>query len=216
MKKRLTALLLTLCLALSLAACSSGGSSEQPQAQEPSPAENTEAPADAEESGGEEAPAEEAVPEEVLNSYGLTAEEFAALKASIQEHIAGEWGAEEAYLSLDNGSVPDLWKTCTLIRDEVEKRYGTDESQDMRKDEAMESYINSGIEEEFSADHLSGLSSLWKERTLVLAHAVNAWTEEQSISYDLYYHIWDMLSSGFTAMMIEDDTYVGPLFDFYA
>ena len=72
MKKRMLALLFTLCLALSLAACSSGGSGRQtsqpqeaPQTQEQAPSESTETPAQPEENSEEDAEAPE------VNESGL-------------------------------------------------------------------------------------------------------------------------------------------------
>lgn len=212
MKQRLTAVLLALCLVLSLAACSSGGGGAPSQAQEPSLAASTDAAGESsapEESSAEE-PSEDAVSEDVLNVYGLSAEEFAALKTAIQAHIDSEWDAEESYLSLDNGSSYELGYVCGIIRDELEDRAGADAPQDMRNDEAMETFIQSEIEQTYSSD---ALSPLWKERTTVLAHAINEWAATQNISYDLYYHIWDELSSAFAAVLAGDDYYLAPLFD---
>lgn len=211
MKKRLTAILLTLCLALSLAACSSGGSSKQPaQTQAPAATEEPSVEKDTGElSDAQKALAEakaaleeskaraEAIPEDKLNHYGLTAEEFTALKTSIQEHIDSEWTSEEEYLNYDNGSSNDLWKVCTIIRD--------DASADFMTDEIIESYIDGA-----SLDYGT---SLWKERAIVLAHAVNDWAAQQNIDYDKYVHIWDALSDAFSGLMVADPYYLIPLFD---
>ena len=190
MKKRMVAILLTLCLALSLAACSSGGSSEQSsqsqessqtqepsQSAEPSTAEESSEPekessepeetetTPTEESSSEEEPTEEAISEDTLNYYGLTSEEFVALRESIKAHINSEWDVEDDYLD-----DKDFYDLVNKIRSNM--------TEDFMKDEIVDEFINS---------ELSSYTDLGKKRVTILTHAFNDWAAQQSIDYDTYF-----------------------------
>ena len=101
MKKRLLALVLTLCLALSLAACSSGGNSAQPaQTQESGEAESSGPSDDALAKMTDEQrekyeeylefqKQEEASTE--VNEYGITDTALQSLVESIKEHVTNDY-----------------------------------------------------------------------------------------------------------------------------
>ncbi len=84
MKKRLAAILLTLCLALSLAACSSGGSSAQPS--------QTQAPTQTQEPAAAEEPSVEKDTGEMSDAQKALAEAEAALEESLARNAASEAG----------------------------------------------------------------------------------------------------------------------------
>lgn len=110
MKKRLIAIFLTLCLALSLAACSSGGSSASPQTQEPSTAESDNAEAESSEPSEDilakmtdeqrekyeeylesKKQDEENKASNEANEYGITDAELQSLVEAIKENVTNDY-----------------------------------------------------------------------------------------------------------------------------
>ena len=221
MRTKVTAIFLALCLVFSLAACSSGGEQPTPpqeaaQTQEPSPVETEEAPQESsepeeettapeeteeatEEENDEEAPAEEAVSEQIAGSYGLSVDEFLALKAAVQAHVDSEWTADAAFVETE--TAVDFAGACDEIRSNI--------SEDFMDDAALESFIDN----ELDMSRHNG-SDLWKERITVLAHGVNDWAAQQGVGYDAYSKVWDKLADYFIVYyMAADDSGIEPLFD---
>lgn len=154
MKKKLTALFLALCLALSLAACSSGGSGAQPaqtqeapQTQEPSSAESNNTEAESSEPSDEllakmtdeqrekyeeylesKKQEEENKASEEVNEYGITDAELQSLVEAIKAHVTDDY-LNVYSVSPSDFSWPeadtDFWRTtCSIINLGIMSSFG--------------------------------------------------------------------------------------------
>ncbi len=171
---------------------------------------------------GAESPAEgaseSAVPEAVLNHYGLSAEEFAALKAAIAAQIQEEWTADEPYDSNLMGLYDWTYMTDFIIRihsDETsDSILGENIGKNLMTDESMDRCI------EELAQYCTGDDALFQQRAMVLGHGINRWAADNGVSYERWRMVWEgvmtALSTYVSGSILTDgnptDEYIRPLF----
>ncbi len=166
-----------------------------------------------------EGASEGAVSEDVLNYYGLTAEEFAALKAAIAAQIQEEWTADEAY----DSNLMGLYD-WTYMTDFVDIRIRSDETsditemlgEDIGKNLMTDGSMDRCIEE--LAQYCTGDDALFQQRAMVLGHAINRWAADNGESYERWCMVWEGVMIALSAYVdgITDgptDAYIRPLFE---
>ncbi len=156
-----------------------------------------------EESDGEEEVPDGAVSEGVLSNYGLTAEEFEALREAISAQIQEEWTADEAYDSNLNGI--NSWLGYGGAADYV----GVDFDGTLMTVEGIDEYI------EKNAKYWTEQDPLFQERAMVLGHALIRWAADNGMSTDKWEDVWSGLQVAFWEYCYEEnpnDKYIKPLF----
>ena len=157
--------------------------------------------------------------EAVLNHYGLTAEEFAALKAAIAAQIQEEWTADEAFDSNLMGLYDWTYMTDFIIRihsDETsDSILGENIGKNLMTDESMDRCI------EELAQYCTGDDALFQQRAMVLGHAINRWAADNGESYERWCMVWEGVMTALDAhvkgTILTDgsptDAYIRPLFN---
>ena len=154
--------------------------------------------------------------EDVLNHYGLTAEEFAALKAAIAAQIQAEWTADEAFDSNLMGLYDWTYTTDFIIRvhsdetSDITEMLGVNIGKNLMTDESMDQCIAE------LAQYCTGNDPLFQQRAMVLGHAINRWAADNGESYERWCMVWEGVMIALSAYVdgITDgptDAYIRPL-----
>ncbi len=130
--------------------------------------------------------------QDVLDYYGLSAEEFAALKAAIAAQIQEEWTADEPY----DSNLMGLYD-WTYMTDFVDIRIHSDETSDITSmlgenigknlmtDQSMDRCIAE------LAQYCTDDDPLFQQRAMVLGHAINRWAADNGVSYERWCMVWE-------------------------